>query len=80
MQNRTPHKALGKKTPKGVFTGKKLEVINLRIFGKNSYCHVADKKCTKLDKTAEKGFLIGYSETSKAYMIYIPRNKKIVVR
>ena len=39
-----------------------------------------DEKRTKLDQTAEKGFFVGYSETSKAYMIYIPSNMKTVVR
>jgi hypothetical protein len=34
----------------------------------------------KLDPTAEKGILVGYSEVSKAYWIYIPTLRRIVVR
>ena len=35
---------------------------------------------TKLDPTAEKGILVGYSEVSKSYRIYIPTMTRIVVR
>ena len=34
VQNRTPHRVLKNKTPEEVFFGKKLEVIHLKIFGK----------------------------------------------
>eukprot|EP00253_Pinus_taeda_P008271 PITA_08271 len=75
-----PHRALGKKTLEGVFTGKKPEVSHLGIFKSVAYCHILDEKSSKLDQTVEKGYLVGYSETSKEYRIYIPSNKKIVVR
>lgn len=65
IQNRTPHRALGKKTPKGVFTQKKLEVDHLRIFRSVAYCHIPDETRSKLDQIAEKGNLVGYSETRR---------------
>jgi len=54
IQTRTPHKALGKRMPKGVFTWKKSEVSHLRIFGSVAYYHIPDKKHTELDQTTEK--------------------------
>jgi hypothetical protein len=42
--------------------------------------HVPTKKRKKLDPLGEKGLFIGYSETSKAYRIWIPVLRKIVVR
>jgi len=51
---------LGKRTPEGVFTGKKLEVNHLRMFGSVANCHIPDEKRNKLDQTAEKGYLVGY--------------------
>lgn len=66
IQNKTPHRALGKKSPEEVFIGRKLEVSHLRIFGSMAYCHIPDEKQSKLDQTAKKGFLLGYSDTSKA--------------
>ena len=76
IQNRVPNRALGKVTPESVFTGSKPEVSHIRIFGSIMYCHVPDEKRKKLDQTAEKGFLMGYSENAKAYHIYIPKSKK----
>lgn len=80
IQNKSPHKALGKKTPEGVFTGKKPEVSHLRIFRCVTYCHIPDEERSKLDQIAKKGYVVGYSETSKAYKIYVPSSRKIVVR
>ena len=71
---------MGKKTQGGVFTGKKPKVSHVRIFGSVAYCHVPDEKHSKLNQTAEKWFLVGYRETSKAYKIYILSSRKIVVR
>ena len=80
IQNKTPHRALRKKTPEEVFTGKKPEVGHLRIFGSMAYCHVPSEKRSKLDQTAKRGFLVGYNEISKAYRIYIPSSTKFVIR
>jgi hypothetical protein len=72
VQNRSPHKILGNKTPEEVFTGKKLEISHLRIFGCPMFIHVPKEKRMKLEPSGKKGTFIGYSETSKAYIIYIP--------
>jgi hypothetical protein len=80
IQNKSPHKVLGRKTPEEVFIGKKLEIGHFRIFGCLVYCHVPSEKRTKLEATAEKGIFIGYSETSKAYRVYILALRKTVVR
>jgi hypothetical protein len=66
IQNKCLHKALEKKTPEEVFTGKKPSVDHLRIFGSPVYIHVPKEKRTKLEPTGKKGTFVGYSETSKA--------------
>ena len=43
------------------------------------YCHVSLEKRMKLEPTLENGILTGYSETSKAYRVYIPTLKRVVV-
>jgi len=80
VQNRAPHRALGKITPKSVFTGKKPKVSNFRRFGSLAYYHIPEEKRKKLDQTAEKGYLVGYSEKDKAYRVYLPGNRKIVIQ
>ena len=67
VQNRSPHCILGNKTPEEMFTGEKLEVNHLRIFGCPVYVHVPKDKRSKLDPSGKKGIFVGYSETSKAY-------------
>ena len=80
LQNRSPHRVLGSKTPEEAFTGKKPDVSRFRIFGCMTYSHVPEEKRTKLEPTAEKGIFVGYSETSKAYRIYISALRKTVLR
>eukprot|EP00253_Pinus_taeda_P036386 PITA_36386 len=80
VQNRNPHRALGKITSESVFIGKKPKVSHFKIFGSLAYCHTPEEKRKKLDQTAEKGYLVGYGENAKAYRVYIQGNRKIVVR
>ena len=53
---------------------------HLRLFGSVAYCHIPDEKWSKLEQIVKVGYQMGYSETSKAYRIYIPSSRKIVVR
>jgi hypothetical protein len=79
IQNRCPHKILEDKTPEEAFTGVKPEVSHFRIFGCPIYIHVLVEKRTKLEPSSRKGLFVGYSETSKAYKVYIPEQRKTVV-
>jgi hypothetical protein len=79
VQNRSPHKILGNKTPEEVFTGKKPEASHLRIFGCLVYIHVPKEKRTKLEPSGKKGTFVGYNETSKAYIIYILDQRQIEI-
>ena len=71
VQNRSPHRVFGNKTPVEAFTTVNLNVSHLRIFGCSVYIHVPNEKISKLEPSGEKGAFVGYSETSKAYQIYI---------
>ena len=44
VQNRSPHRELGNKTPEEMFSGEKPKVIHLRIFGCPIYVHVPKEK------------------------------------
>ena len=50
-----------------------------RIFGSVCYCHVHADTRKKLDPSGEKGLLVGYNETSKAYRVYILARKRIIM-
>jgi hypothetical protein len=45
-----------------------------------TFFHVPFEKRKKLDPITEKGILVGYLEVSKAYRIYIPALRRVVVR
>ena len=70
--NRSPHRALGSKTPEETFTGKVLEIGHFHIFGCLTYSHVASEKRKKLEAIGECGTFVGYNDTSKDFWIYLP--------
>jgi transposase InsO family protein len=49
LQNLLSHSALGFKTPEEMFSGKKLEVSHLKIFGCPVFVHIPKEKRNKLD-------------------------------
>jgi hypothetical protein len=80
LQNRSPHRALGRKTPEEAFNESRPDIKHLRIFRCSTFSRVPLEKRTKLDPTIERGMLVGYSKVSKAYKIYIPTLRRVVVR
>jgi hypothetical protein len=80
LQNKSPHKILGRKTPEEAFISRRPDVEHIRIFGCLTYSHVPSEKRTKLDPTTQQGILVGYSEILKAYQIYIPSQWRVVLR
>ena len=79
VQNINPHQVFKNKTLEEAFTGVKLDVSHLRIFGCSVYIHVPKEKRSKLEPSGKKETFVGYSETSKAYQIYIPIKRQIEV-
>jgi hypothetical protein len=61
------------------FTDRRPDVEHIRIFGGSNFSHAPSERRTKLDPTSQQGILVGYSEVSKAYHIYILPLRKVVV-
>ena len=80
LQNRSRHRAVGSMTPEEDFSGKKPEVGHFRVFGCITYSYIPSEKRTKLEPMEERGIFVGYSETSKAFRIYLPSLRKTVLR
>jgi hypothetical protein len=57
----------------------KPDVSHFRIFDCLVYIHVPVEKRTKLKPSNRKGLFVGYSETSKAYRVYISKQRKTIV-
>ena len=70
---------LGSKTLEEMFTGKKPEVIHLKIFGCPVFIHILKEKRNKLEPSGNKGIFVGYCEVSRAFIIYIPGHHHIEI-
>lgn len=78
--NRSPTLAVQNITPEEAWSGIRPVVDHLRVFGCITYAHIPDQKRKKLDEKSEKCIFLGVSEHSKAYKLYNPITKKIIVR
>jgi hypothetical protein len=79
VQNRSPHRILKNMTREEAFSGKKPSVEHLRIFGCSAYIQVPKDKRKKLVASGNRGIFVGYSESSKAYRIYVLGQQKIEI-
>jgi transposase InsO family protein len=77
--NRSPTLVVKDMTPEEAWSGVKPNVDYFRVFGCISHVHVSDSKRKKLDDKSFQCVLLGMSEESKAYRLYDPVSKKIVV-
>ena len=53
---------------------------HLCIFGFPVYIHMPKEKRRKLEPSGKKGTFVGYNDSSKSYIIYIPGSKQIEVK
>ncbi|KAK9131203.1 hypothetical protein Sjap_011690 [Stephania japonica] len=67
------------RSPTLAVSGRKPVVDHFQIFGCIAYAHVPDEKRRKLDNKGEKCIFLGVSGESKAYKLYNPNTKKILV-
>jgi hypothetical protein len=79
LLNRSPTTSLKMKVPQEAWSGTKLNVAHLRTFGCIVYAHIPSELRKKLDDKNEKCIFTRYSETSKAYRLYNPITKKLIL-
>ncbi|KAE8679315.1 hypothetical protein F3Y22_tig00111402pilonHSYRG01195 [Hibiscus syriacus] len=65
--------------PNEAWNEQKPGVGHLKIFGCIAYAHVPEQTRKKLDDRGEKCIFIGYDKISKAYRLYNPLTKKIII-
>lgn len=66
----TPYQAWYEKTP---------NIHHFRVFGCLSHIKITSPHLTKLEDRSVKGVLLGYEEGSKAYRLYDPIRKKVMI-
>ncbi|KAI3788698.1 hypothetical protein L2E82_01471 [Cichorium intybus] len=76
--NLSPTKAVWNKTPFEAWHDFKPTISHLRIFGSLCYASVTSQR-HKLEAKTKKCMFVGYCSNSKAYRLYDPEKKKIIV-
>lgn len=61
------------------WSGKNCSVSHFKIFGCVAYAHVHEEIRNKLDDQSENCIFIGYNDVSKAYCLYDPITKKLII-
>ncbi|GKD43760.1 retrovirus-related pol polyprotein from transposon RE1 [Tanacetum coccineum] len=77
LLDRLATKVVSGKTPIEAWSGIKLSIQHLKVFGFISYYHIPNIKRSKLDAKARKGIFVGHTTESKGYRIYDLTHSKI---
>ncbi|KAD6118940.1 hypothetical protein E3N88_10211 [Mikania micrantha] len=77
--NRTYTSALENKVPEEVWAGKKPHVEHFKVFGSIAFAQVPAQMRTKLDDRSKKCIFLGISLESKAYRLYDPVSRKVMI-
>jgi hypothetical protein len=78
IQNRLMLRNNTDKTPYDLWKGRPTNVKPFRVFGSKCYIKREDGRMRKFDSRVDKGILVGYSSTRKAYKCYNLRLNKVV--
>ncbi|MCI00707.1 retrovirus-related pol polyprotein from transposon tnt 1-94, partial [Trifolium medium] len=79
VMNISPTFTVQDMTPEEAWSGLKPSVHHFRVFGCLAHVHIPDVHRKKLDGKSIKCVLLGVSEESKAYKLYNPSEKRIIV-
>lgn len=77
--NRVPTKALKNQTPYECLRNKKANIDHLRVFGCLAHAKIESVILRKLDDRSQTLVHLGIEPGSKAYRLYNPTTKRIVV-
>jgi hypothetical protein len=75
LVNRSPHSAIGFKTPYELWHGKPANYIDLCVFGCPVFYHVSEGK---LEPRSKKGLFMGYGAGVKGYRVWSPTERKVI--
>jgi hypothetical protein len=78
IQNRVMLRKNTDKIPYALWKGRPANVKHFRVFGSKCYIKREDGRMGKLESHVDKGILVSYSSTKKAYKCYNLRLNKVV--
>lgn len=77
--NRSVCTSLKNKTPEEVFTGNKIDLSNLKIFGSEVMVHVPKTNRKKLDRKSKKLIFVGFDSNTKGYRCIDIETRKLTI-
>jgi hypothetical protein len=77
--NRISSRTIHDTTPYEKWFGHTPDVKHLRTFGSIAYAHVPKELRKKLDSKTRECLFLGYSETSKAYRLWYPEKRGVIL-
>ena len=77
--NRSGTRALNLTTPFEKLYGYQPNLFQLRVLGSTAYVYIPKDKRTKLEHKASKCVLVGYDDQSKAYRLWCPTRRKVIL-
>lgn len=80
LKNRTSSEVIGGHTPYEKWFNRKPTLAHLKIFGSEAYVHVPKDQRSKWEKNSIKCIMVGYNDDSKAYRVYEPSCKRLLIR
>jgi hypothetical protein len=79
LKNCSPTKAIRGMTPQEAWSGRKVDLNHLRVFGCVAYSHVPDATRKKWDSKGRRLLFVGYSTVAKGYRLIDPKDPKRIV-
>ena len=76
LVNRVPRRG-AKVTPYELFKGRRPFVGHLVPFGTPVQSLINDRRLGKLDPKTEPGYIVGYTDRSNTYRVYLPKDRRI---
>lgn len=70
LRNRSPTSSLEGRIPIEVWTGRKVSLAHLKIFGCLAHKHIEKNKRDKLDPKSKQLIFVGYCENTKGYRLF----------
>ena len=67
------------KTPEEAYSDKRPNVGHFKIFGSLIYFHVTKCAWKKIEPTTKLEIMVGYTDTSHNYQVYLPTSQRTVV-
>ncbi|KAG6457289.1 hypothetical protein O3G_MSEX010208 [Manduca sexta] len=80
IKNKSPSKAVRGMTPEEKWSGNKVNLSNLKVFGCVAYALTPNEKRKKLDAKSKQFVFVGYCNESKGYRLIDPENPSKCVK